>query len=162
MSFAPKPGNVRLLIFYNKISIRSAGNILLTVKKQGGIILIAHFDWIPLAGNLVAATEELISRHNPDWKMSGGSRLYPLWLRDLGAAGFRQIETFFYDLFVPYTHADWRGRIRASAAVGAILAPAQAAVFDAELDVMLRKYYPEPVLQVHHRVFAVIARPPLE
>jgi hypothetical protein len=36
-------------------------------------LVIAHFDWIVLAGNLVRATEEVIERHSPEWKMERGS-----------------------------------------------------------------------------------------
>jgi SAM-dependent methyltransferase len=128
------------------------------ILRPGGAAVVAHFDWIPLAGNVVAATEELILRHNPAWRLGGGSGLYPRWLRDLAEAGFRELSTFSYDLFVPYTHEDWRGRIRASAGVGASLPPAQVAAFDAALAAVLAARFPEPLLQVHHRVWAVLAR----
>lgn len=126
--------------------------------RPGGVAVIAHFDWIPLAGNVVAATEELILKHNPAWALGGGSGLYPRWLRDLAEAGFGELSTCSYDLFVPYTHGDWRGRIRASAGVGASLPPAQVGAFDAELAALLAARFPESVLQVHHRVWAVLAR----
>ena len=128
--------------------------------RPGGQILITHFDWIPLPGNMVRATEELIERHNPDWRMGGGLGLYPEWLRDLGKANYRFIETFSYDLDVPYTPEAWRGRIRASAGVGGTLPPAVVEQFDTELAAVLAQNYPAAVLQVPHRVFAVIAQRP--
>ena len=39
------------------------------VLKSGGRLVIAHFDWIPLPGNMVEATEKLIEKHNPKWKL---------------------------------------------------------------------------------------------
>jgi SAM-dependent methyltransferase len=126
------------------------------ILRPGGAVVIAHFDWIPLAGNVVAATEELILKHNPSWKLGGGSGLYPRWLRDMAEAGFRDLRTFSYDLFVPYTHEDWRGRIRASAGVGASLPPDQVAAFDAELAALLAERFPQSPLAVHHRVWAAI------
>ncbi len=125
--------------------------------KPDGIVVIAHFDWIPLTGNLVRATEELIERHNPDWTMGGGLGMHPLWLRDLGEAGFQKIETFSYDIDVPYAPEAWRGRIRASAGVGGSMSSEKAENFDVELAKLLARQFPEAALEVPHRVFAVIA-----
>jgi SAM-dependent methyltransferase len=127
------------------------------ILHPGGKIVIAHFDWLPLAGNVVAATEALIEAHNPTWRMGGGSGLYPQWLRDLGEAGFQEIETFSYDTAAPYTHEAWRGRIRASAGVGASLPADAVARFDEALAALLTALHPEPVMQIPHRVFAVVA-----
>ena len=130
------------------------------ILKADGYLAIAHFDWISLTGNVVEATEKLIEAHNSQWKMGGGNGLYPQWLRDIAEGGFHQIQTFSYDVFVPYTHEDWRGRIRASAGVGASLTPEQVEVFDQELAKLLQERYPTPILQVHHRVWAAIAKSP--
>lgn len=128
--------------------------------KAGGRVVIAHFDWLPLAGNVVDATESLIQRHNPAWTWGGGSGLYPQWLRDLGEAGFSDLETFSYDLPVLYTHAGWRGRIRASAGVGASLPPQGVAAFDRDLAVLLAGRFPDP-LAVPHRVWAAVGQKPV-
>lgn len=125
---------------------------------QNGKVLIAHFDWIPLMGNIVAETEALILNHNPEWKMGGGSGIYPRWFRHLAEAGFRKLKSFSYDLDVPYTHEGWRGRIRASAGVGAKLSPAGVAEFDATLARLLAEKFPQEVLEVPHRIFALLGR----
>jgi len=130
------------------------------ILAPDGILVIAHFDWIPLTGNLVRATEELIEYHNPDWRMGRGLGVHPLWLRDLGEAGYRGLETFSYDVGVPYTPDAWRGRIRASAGVGGSMTAERVAEFDKDLAALLASRFPEAVLQVPHRVFAVLARPP--
>ncbi|OUL31168.1 SAM-dependent methyltransferase [Nostoc sp. RF31YmG] len=130
------------------------------ILRDDGYIAIAHFDWIPLKGNVVEATEKLIEAHNPQWKMGSGSGLHPQWLKDIAEGGFREIQTFSYDVFVPYTHEDWRGRIRASAGVGASLTPEQVEVFDQELATLLQEKYPTPILPVHHRVWVAIAKSP--
>ncbi len=130
------------------------------ILKPDGALVIAHFDWIPLAGNIVRATEELIEHHNPDWKMGRGLGLHPLWLRDLGEQGYRDLETFSYDVAVPYTPEAWRGRIRASAGVGASMATNQIQEFDEELGELIASRFPATLLEVPHRVFAVLARAP--
>ena len=135
---------------------REAARIL----RADGRIVIAHFDWIPLPGNVVEATEELITAHNPAWQYAGGLGLYPSWLRDLGKAGFRDIETFSYDVDVAYTPEHWRGRVRASYGVGATLPAEQVVAFDAALATLLAERFPGARLAVPHRVFAVIARAP--
>jgi SAM-dependent methyltransferase len=130
------------------------------ILKPDGNLVIAHFDWIPLAGNIVRATEELIEKHNPDWKLGRGLGIHPLWLRDLGEAGYRSLETFSYDVDTPYTPEAWRGRIRASAGVGGSMNAEQIEEFDQDLAELLASRFPGTLLQVPHRVFAVLARAP--
>ena len=130
------------------------------ILKPNGRIIIAHFDWIPLTGNVVDLTEQLINKHNPKWLYGGGTGMYPQWLRDLAEAGFTDIQTFSFDMDVPYSSEAWRGRIRASAGVGASLSPMQVEKFDAELKQLLEARFhalDKDVLQVPHRVFAIIA-----
>ncbi|MBZ0274587.1 MAG: methyltransferase domain-containing protein [Anaerolineae bacterium] len=124
----------------------------------GGKLVIAHFDWIPLPGNVVEMTERLILKHNPRWHMGGGTGLYPAWLTDMGAAGFTDLETFSFDTCVLYSQEAWRGRIRASAGVAASLPPEQVARFDDDLKGLLETHFPVDYLSVDHRVFAVIGQ----
>jgi len=130
------------------------------VLRPNGKIVIAHFDWIPLKGNVVEATETLIQSCNPAWKLGGGSGVYPLWPRHLAENGFVNLEIFTYDTFPVYSHEAWRGRIRASAGVGASLPPEKVAAFDAELAEILRTRFPDDLMPVHHRVFALIGQKP--
>jgi SAM-dependent methyltransferase len=130
------------------------------VLKPGGRLVIAHFDWIPLPGNMIEATEQLIEKHNPKWKLGGGLGIYPQWPRDLAVAGFKDIETFSFDLDAIYTHEAWRGRVRASAGVGASLSPEGVAAFDDELRATLAERWPEDPMRVMHRVFAAIGIAP--
>lgn len=125
------------------------------VLRPGGRVVVAHFDWVPLPGNVVEATEELIRAHNPRWTMGGGTGLYPQWLRDLGSAGFEALETFSFDVAQPYSHAAWRGRIKASAGVSASLDAAATERFDAALARRLAERFPDDPLAVPHRVWAV-------
>jgi len=128
------------------------------VLKDGGWIVIAHFDWIPMAGNVVDATEQLIMQHNPRWQMAGGNGIHAGELADVAQAGFSNIESFSFDVRAPYTHEAWRGRIRASAGVSASLPPEQVARFDADLAALLTSHFPEDPLLVPHRVWAVTAQ----
>jgi SAM-dependent methyltransferase len=123
--------------------------------KPGGRIVVAHFDWLPLPGNVVAATEALILRYNPAWTMGGGTGLYPDWFADLAGAGFAGLESFSFDHVQPYTHDAWRGRFRASAGVKASLSAGAVARFDTELAGMLASRFPGEPMAVPHRVWAV-------
>jgi SAM-dependent methyltransferase len=128
--------------------------------QPGGTLLIAHFDWLPLPGNVVAASEALILQHNPAWPYAGANGLYPQWFADLSVAGFEALESFSYDHAVEYSHEGWRGRIRASAGVAASLPPEGVAAFDAEHAALLVRQFPQEPLRVPHRVFALTARRP--
>ena len=141
------------------------------ILKPRGRVVIAHFDWLPLNSNVVDLTERLIETYNPKWYVEFGGKtgVYPDWLRDLGEAGFLDIQTFSFDMDVPYTHEDWRGRIRASSGVGASLSEAEVGRFDSELKSMLEGYEQAgaqseagsiSVLQIPHRVFVVHAHKP--
>jgi SAM-dependent methyltransferase len=128
--------------------------------RPGGRLVIANFDWIPLPGNVVEATENLIRAHNSEWNLWGGTGVHPHALRDMGIGGFRAIESFSFDLDVPYTHEAWRGRIRASAGVGAAMPPDRVARFDEELRRLVAERFPADPLAVLHRVFAAIGTAP--
>lgn len=130
------------------------------VLKPGGALLLAYFDWLPLPGNVVEATERLILAHNPAWPAAGGRGFHPEWFADLGIGGFTGIESFSFEVDVPYSHEAWRGRIRASAGVAASLEAAAVARFDGELATLLAGAFPAEPLAVPHRVFALWGRRP--
>jgi SAM-dependent methyltransferase len=128
------------------------------VVAPGGLLVIAHFDWLPFAGNVADMTEKLIEAHNPAWKLAGGTGVHPEALTDVALAGFRDIETFSFDVSVPYSHEAWRGRVRASAGIGASLPPDAVARFNAELAKLLAERFREEPLMVPHRIWALVCR----
>ena len=123
----------------------------------GGRLVIAHFDWLPLPGSVVEATEALIREHNPAWTLGGGDGRYPQWIGSVEASGFRGVKTFEFDINVPYTHAAWLGRVRASAGVGASLDDAAVGVFNSAHEAVLGERFAEDPLRVPHRVWVMIA-----
>lgn len=131
----------------------------LRVLKPGGHLVICHFDWVVLPGNVSDITETLLREYNPAWMLGGPWRYYP-WIGDLSAAGFKQIESFSFDEETPYSHEAWRGRVRASAAIGASsLSAERIAQFDADLAAILADKFPEP-MTVLHRIYAAIGTAP--
>ncbi|MDR3463619.1 MAG: methyltransferase domain-containing protein [Beijerinckiaceae bacterium] len=125
------------------------------VLTPGGRLIIAHFDWLGMRGNVVAMTEALVETYNPDWRLGNNSGIYPGFLADLLEGGFTGLETFSFDVGVSYTHEAWRGRIRASAGIGASLPADDVARFDAELAEALKEGWPVEPLVVPHRVWAL-------
>ena len=126
------------------------------LRPAVGRLVIAYLDWIPVPGNAVAATERLIEAHNPSWVMGGGHGMWPQWVPDVQAGGFGAIETFSFDLAIPYTPTSWRGRIRASAGI-TVLDDAARSAFDGELEQLLARDFPGDVIEMPHRVWAMIA-----
>ena len=136
---------------------RAATEIKRLLKDQGTFLAV-YYDWLPLQGNVVKETEALIELHNPEWKGGNQYGIHPTLFRDLGENGFHSLESFTYDEPAIYTHEGWRGRIRASAGVGATMSNDQVKVFDAELAERLRKRFPNQPMQVSHRVFVLMAK----
>lgn len=128
--------------------------------KSGGAIVIAHFDWLPLTGSIVEATEKLILKFNPRWSLSGGTGIYPRWLTNMAVAGFKSLETFSFDLDVPYTPEAWRGRIRASAGVQASLSDEKVAEFDGTLKEIIEINFPGATLSIPHRCWTAVGVKP--
>jgi SAM-dependent methyltransferase len=125
-----------------------------------GTVVIAHFDWLPLPGNIVEATEEIILRFTPTWPFAGRAGLYPQWLTDLQSAEFTGIETFSFDMEVSYSHEAWVGRVRASAPVAGTLDPDGVRACSQELAAMLCERFARDPLTVPHRAWAVTAQGP--
>lgn len=135
--------------------------------RPGAAFMIATFDWLAAPGNVVEITEDLIERMNPQQakphiRFAQGTGIYPQWLRDMESGGFTSIESYSYDVVIPYSHEGWRGRIRASQGVGASMSAETVRVFDAQLAELLRERFPEDTLPIPHRVFVVLSRAPQE
>jgi SAM-dependent methyltransferase len=126
----------------------------------GGALVICHMDYLPLPGNVCAASEALILEHNRSWAMAGGTGIHADWTLDAASAGFTGIETFSFDLDVAYSHEAWRGRMRSCNGVGATLTAPAVADFDAALAHVLATNFPDEPLAVPHRVWALVASGP--
>jgi SAM-dependent methyltransferase len=128
----------------------------------GGRLLICYFSYLALPGNVCAASEELVLARNPSWAMAGDTGIHPEYTIDVAQAGFTGIETFSFDVLVPYTHTAWRGRMRTCNGVGASLPDDQVARYDANLAAVLAERFGNEPMQVPHRAWALIARAPLQ
>ena len=138
---------------------RAAAETMRLLRPSGRLIH-AHLDWLPLPGSVPHATEALILEHNPRWSAGNGTGLHGGNLGDLSVAGFVDIETFSFDLAIPYTHEGWRGRIRASAGIGASLTEEQVSRFDAAHAALLAERFGEEPMRVPHRIWAAVATKP--
>jgi len=137
--------------------VRAAAEVR-RLLAPGGAFVVAYLDWISLPGSIADATETMMERANAEWKWRGWSSGNLRWLDDAALAGFACREAFAYDVEVPYSHESWRGRVRASAGIGASLPPDAVQRFDDSLRQMLAERFPADPFVVTHRVFAMIAR----
>lgn len=128
------------------------------VLRNNGRLVIAHFDWIPVSGNLVELTESLIKKYNPNWHGNSGNGIYSEFLRGIYENGFSELRTCSHDFHVDYTIEAWVGRVRASAGIGASLSQDKVKKFSQELERELRMRYSERVLKVHHRLWVLTAK----
>ncbi|CAM2065955.1 Class I SAM-dependent methyltransferase [Sulfidibacter corallicola] len=131
------------------------------VLKRGGQLAIAHFDWLNLPGSVVEATENLIEAFNPMQPKphivyGGGVGIYGTWTLDVAKAGFGYLETFSFDVVVPYTPEAWRGRIRATHGVTGTMSKDQTIRFDLSLKGLLELKYADQMLEIPHRVWVLV------
>lgn len=127
---------------------------------SGGALVICHMDYLPLDGNVCAASEALVLEHNPSWAMAGGTGIHADWTRDASHAGFIRLETSSFDVDISYSHEAWRGRMRSCNGIGASLPEPAVKRYDSALADLLAVRFPDQPLTVPHRVWALIARTP--
>ncbi len=133
---------------------------VLRLIKPGGAFVIAHFDPLPMPGNVVELAHRMVESYNPEHRRGPSSGLHPDWLDDVRRARFESIETFSFDVDVAFAHEAWRGRVRTSSGVAPSLAPDTVARFDERLRLALVEHFPEEPLSVPHCAWALTCRRP--
>jgi hypothetical protein len=100
---------------------------------------------------------KLQNKYNTAWKRNywpGG--FYPMKPGELLFDDFASKASFRYEEDIPYTHVNWRGRMRAYAGIGGSLPPETVEKFDAEFaQVLSEKFKQEPML-IPHKVWAEV------
>lgn len=134
---------------------RAAARECLRLLRPAGRLVIAHQDWLPRPGNVLELTLETIHRWNEPPAGRKWTFQYPDWLFDLTDAGFADYRITAFPVRIGYSHADWVGRIVASAQIGPVLSPDRIAAFRADFAQHLAARFPDP-MDVEHRVFAII------
>jgi hypothetical protein len=97
----------------------------------------------------------LILRHRPGWRHANSTGINGQVLRDMQASGFVEIESFSFDVEIPFSREAWRGFIRTTSPIGASMTPEQVERFDSE-HAKLLEGLPQPLV-IPHRVFAAVA-----
>jgi len=128
------------------------------VLKPQGRIAIIYQTYLPLPGNVAAASEQIILRHRPGWRHAGGVGINGQALKDLQTARFTQIESFSFDVEIPFTRAAWQGFIRTCSPLGPSLSADELARFDNDHAAALQSW--PQTFTVPHRVFAAVATRP--
>jgi SAM-dependent methyltransferase len=118
----------------------------------GGLLVTCHMCWLPRVGSIVAQTERLILKHNPDWSAADWDGVVPI-LPGWVDSQLSLEAMFYYDEEIPFTHESWRGRIRASRGISATLTAQQVSDFDSEHKSLLATSAPED-FRVLHRIDA--------
>ncbi len=126
--------------------------------RPGGRIAIIYQTYLPIEGNIAAASEEIILRYRPRWRHAGGVGINGQALKDLQTARFQQIESFSFDVDIPFTREQWQGFIRTCSAVGPSLTAEDLARFE-EAHAKALLEWPGS-FTVPHRVFAAVATRP--
>lgn len=136
----------------------AAARECIRLLNRGGYLVIAHFCYLPERSNVAEQTERLILKHHPTWPLAGSDGRYEKWKAHMEPAGFWDIQSWFYDEDVPFSHEEWRGRIRACNGVLALKDPEKIQLFDQELEHLLKERFPAEPLRIPHRIFAIHGR----
>ena len=120
--------------------------------KPGGLLIIAHFSYLAQKGNAAGRTEDLILERNPTWPLAGSDGRCAKWSAHMESAGFKDIREDFYDEPIPWSHEEWRGRIRACNGVLALGMGPKIQEFDRDLATLLREEFPGEPMWIPHRI----------
>ena len=130
------------------------------IKKHlapNGVLVTAHFSWLPLVDPIAKLSEQLILKNNPNWTAHSFNGVIPEIPYGLGDE-FTVRDSFFYDEPIRFTREEWRGRIRACRGIGAALSPEQVEQFDHEHDLLLKEKAGD-AFSIIHRIDAHIMSP---
>lgn len=133
-----------------------ASSEALRVLKDGGKFVVAQFAQLPLRNNIVSKTEKLVAEHNFKYIRQNNFGFYPQWIEDIYEVGFLNVETFTFDVSTTLTQDEWRGRMRTSTEIGGSLSKEKVLLFDKELDYLLKSNFAEGMLEIPHRMFAIV------
>jgi len=135
-----------------------AGQEVLRLLRPGGRLVISVLEWHGLPGNVLDRTSQLIRQYRPANSISNSSVLrYPDWTTELVQAGYTDWDLSSYVTSITYSHDQWRGRVRASQAVGPSMDAETVQRFDNEMEKMLRQEFPTNPMAVPHRISTLIA-----
>jgi len=128
------------------------------ILKPNGVLAVIQYAYLPRHSKVAKETEDLILKFNPKWTMAGFDGLYPTQVDQLTLQGkLTLIEQFTFDYLQPFTHEQWRGRIRTCNGVGSgVLSDAEVEKFDRELDKLLKDKYSKEPIEVWHRAWGVV------
>lgn len=141
---------------WNVLPASSTSNEVYRVLKTGGKFILAQFEPIPVKNDVVEKTREIISRFNTTWHGISSLGMYPQWINGLYLADFSNIETFTFDVTIPFTHDEWKGKMRTDGSIGGSLQHEEVKAFDKTLSLLLKEQFKGDVVQVPHRMFSVI------
>jgi len=106
------------------------------ILKPGGRLVICSFSFLPREDKIVAASEQLVLKYNPNWSGADWDGSVPIF-GDTMPAENHLVDKFVYDEAIPFTQESWRGRMRALRGIGASLPKNKVTAFDQEHEKML-------------------------
>ena len=118
--------------------------------RENGLLLISSLNWVRDADAITQQTGELLKKYGSEQKHQRRREagcIIPEWAKDK----FRLKTYHKYYVTIPFTKESWRGRIRASRSVGAILSREKVEEFDRELQTVLDDIGKEH-FDVKHRI----------
>lgn len=130
---------------------------VLRLLTADGCLVLTHLLWLPYKDRIAQQTEELVLKHNPDWKHAGYKGTMPStfsWAQD----HFDLCTFHIMQEPIEFTREAWCGRIRACRGIGASLSTEDVERFDAEHRRLLEAIVPNTFSVLHQMTIHVYMR----
>jgi len=122
--------------------------------KPQAKLAICTFSFLPREDAIVAASETLVLKYNPDWTGADWDGVTP-YLPETLPKSLPLIDSFVFDAEIPFTAESWRGRMRALRGIGASLSEEKVHAFDQDHAKILVEKAGE-IFTIRHRLDAQI------
>ncbi len=125
------------------------------VLEDNGRLAIINYDWIPSRNYVALHTQSLLEEFNPSAYIPNETKMFPEWVEDIYKAGFSDVETFSFDINIPYSIKNCIGRIQASPEVGGSLTKEEISLFNYRLNTFLSEHT-STSFNIPYRAYGII------
>ncbi len=138
--------------WFNKLTVAEE---VYRVLEDNGRLAIINYEWLPSRNSIALHTQTLIEEFNSTAYKPNETKMFPEWVEDIYKAGFSGVETFSFDINIPYSIEKWMGRIQASPEIGGSLNKEEISEFNSRLKTFLEEHA-STTFNIPYRAYGII------